>query len=211
MTAESGPPFATLVDYVEGRLDPERANVVAAEVSAAGPRALGAVRWLEGFLACATSLPLEEPPRIVRQRLRQHFDSWSRARAMMGQAPHEIFADLLFDSREDLVLAGTRYADASDELVHLAFTSEQADLVLDIAAQVNGTFRVDGQVLLGDPGDAPTFEAELTNAATVRRDVEGDAHGRFSLSSVRGGHQHLRVGNGKLTIVVEFELPEARR
>lgn len=77
----SRPGFRALLDWLEGRLDAERTERVAAQVTAADERILRTVDWLRGFLTTAHELPLEEPPPIVRQRLRRHFAHWSRGRA----------------------------------------------------------------------------------------------------------------------------------
>ena len=75
------PGFRTLLDWLEGRLDADRAERVAAQVAEADERTLGTVDWLRAFLTTARELPLAEPPPIVRQRLRQYFARWSRAQA----------------------------------------------------------------------------------------------------------------------------------
>jgi hypothetical protein len=75
------PGFRVLLDWLEGRLDADRAERVAAQLAEADVRILHTVDWLRGFLTTARELPLEEPPPIVRQRLKQHFARWSRRRA----------------------------------------------------------------------------------------------------------------------------------
>ena len=74
----------TLLDWLEGRLDTERAERVAAQVAEADEQTLRMVQWLRGFLATARDLPLEEPPPIVRQSLKQYFARWSRAPAALA-------------------------------------------------------------------------------------------------------------------------------
>ena len=75
------PGFRVLLDWLEGRLDADRAERIAAQVGEADERILRTVDWLRGFLTTAHDLPLEEPPPIVRQRLKQHFARWSGGRA----------------------------------------------------------------------------------------------------------------------------------
>ena len=75
------PGFRALLDWLEGRLDADRADRVAAQVAEADERIFRTLDWLRGFLTTARELPLEEPPPIVRQRLRGHFAHWSRGRA----------------------------------------------------------------------------------------------------------------------------------
>ncbi len=75
------PGFRVLLDWLEGRLDADRAERIAAQVTEADERIVRTVDWLRGFLTTARDLPLEEPPPVVRQRLKQHFSRWSRGRA----------------------------------------------------------------------------------------------------------------------------------
>jgi hypothetical protein len=78
------PGFRTLLDCLEGRLDAGRAERVAAQVAEADEGTLRTVEWVRGFLTTARELPLEEPPPIVRQRLKQYFARWSQAQAVLG-------------------------------------------------------------------------------------------------------------------------------
>jgi hypothetical protein len=77
------PDFRTLLDWLESRLETDRAERVAAQVAEADEQTLRAVEWLRGFLITARELPLEEPPPIVRQSLKQYFARWSRAPAAL--------------------------------------------------------------------------------------------------------------------------------
>jgi hypothetical protein len=85
MSTDPGRPgFRTLLDWLEGRLDADRADRVAAQVAQADERTLRTVDWLRGFLTAARELPLAEPPPVVRQSLQQYFARWSQARAVLG-------------------------------------------------------------------------------------------------------------------------------
>lgn len=84
------PGFRTLLEWLEGRLDADSAERVAAQVADADERTLRTVDWLRGFLATARLLPLEEPPPMVRERLKQYFARWSLAHAVTGQEPRRV-------------------------------------------------------------------------------------------------------------------------
>jgi len=206
-----GPGFATLLDWVEGRLDAEADARVAAAVAAGDARVRRTVEWLRGFLGTAQALPLHPPPPIVGQHLRQYFARWSSARAALHQPPAEHTASLLFDSRRDLALVGLRAADDSDDTVHLAFSTPVADLVLDVRRLDAATVSVDGQVLLAEPGAAPIFEASARGAGGTVRAVDGDELGRFRLPRVPDRVTELRVGNGEIVIVATVDLAGEQR
>jgi hypothetical protein len=206
---DTRPDLPTLLDWVEDRLPPVAAARVAHQVATGDARLRGTVEWLRGFLATAGSLPLHQPPPIVRQSLRQYFARWAEARAVMDRQPRELAASVLFDSRQDLAVTGVRGAAPTGEAVHLAYTTESADLALDVWRLAGGRVRIDGQVLLADPGSAPVFEATVTGAGFTARAVDGDELGRFHLPDVpaaRDGVLDLRVSNGEIAIVASLDL-----
>jgi hypothetical protein len=84
------PGFRTLLDWLEGRLDADAAERVAAQVAEADERTLRTVDWLRGFLTTARLLPLEEPPPVVRQGLRQYFARWRLTQAITAQEPRRV-------------------------------------------------------------------------------------------------------------------------
>ena len=198
-------PYAVLADWLEGRLDPAEAALVAAEVEH-GDRAVQlAVAWLRSFLDSAGAVPLHSPPPLVRQRLRQHFQRWSQARAILEQPSVLSRAELLFDSRLDRPLAQVR--GTSDlATVHLAYRAERADLVVDVHRRQDGLVRLDGQVLPLDAMLSPVFEAYVIGSGAPVRSVEGDELGRFTLEPVPVEATELRVDNGELMLVVSLDL-----
>lgn len=201
--------FGTLLDWAEGRLDPETARQVAARVATADARTRATVNWLRGFLETARALPLYEPPPIVRQNLCQYFARWSRARAELGQQPREERARLLFDSRQDLALAGVRSGPGGSEAVHLAYTTDAGDLLLDVYPAGPGRVRLDGQMLPASQEDAPIFEACVSGPGIMVRTKDGDELGRFCLRDVPAARCELRASNGQFTVVADLRLDDS--
>jgi hypothetical protein len=206
---ESPPDFATVLDWVEGRLDAGTAARVA-DAAVHDPRVREIVAWLRGFHQAAAAIPLVDSPPIVGQRLRQYFARWSRARAELARGPDEIVARMLFDSRQDVALVDLRSADGRDEVTHLAFTSEPADVVLDVSRLGPGRVRIEGQVLPVD-GVGRTFAVEATGPRmTAVHSVSGDSHGRFRLSELPDRVSRLRLDSGELVVVVQFDVGWSR-
>lgn len=106
-----------LLDWLEGRLDTDQAEWVAAQVAETDELILRTVDWLRGFLGTARELPLEEPPPIVRLRLRQYFAYWSRAQAALWHKPR--VAESRFGARRALT-AGRPAAEDAIDLGHTA-------------------------------------------------------------------------------------------
>jgi hypothetical protein len=209
-TDQDQPDFEALLDWVENRLAPDAAAAVAGQVAGADERTRRTVEWLRGFLAAAEALPLHEPPPIVRQSLAQYFARWSRAQAELGQQPRLVQARLLFDSREDVAVAGMRAAAAGTEAVHLAYTTEDGDLLLDVYDTRAGRVRLEGQVLLAEPHGAPVFEVSMTGPGFTARTKDGDTLGRFTLPDVPKAACRLRASNGVITIMADVNLDPGR-
>lgn len=201
------PRLARLADLVEDRLSLAEAAVVLRQIADGGPRANYALRWTKDFLSLAAAVPLHDPPPAVRDRLLRSFNACQKASAALANASLEVTLALLFDSSRDPVLAGTRSGDRDDDVVHLAYSSEPADLVLDISSTAADTLRIDGQVLPLDSGVAGSFRSLLTHGGEPRA-ASCDSFGRFTFEGVRPGPQRLRAGNGRLMLVADLDLRE---
>ena len=200
------PDFGLLLDWLEDRLDPETADRVAAHMTVADERTRRTADWLRGFLATARALPLHEPPPVVRQSLIQHFARWSQAQAVLDQRPRDVHVRLLFDSRQDLAPAGVRAGGRDDDALHLVYTAEEGDLLVDIYRLGAGLVRLDGQMLLAEPQGAPVFEASVTGPGFTIRTRDGDELGRFSLRDVPRTRCQLKASNGLITVVADLDL-----
>jgi hypothetical protein len=151
-------------------------------------------------------MPLHKPPPIIRQKLVGYFERWSQARATLDYPRLELNARLLFDSRLDLAPVGVRGPNDGEGIAHLAYTTDHADLVLDVSRVGGGMVRLDGQVLLTDDTQAHIFEAVVTGPSGTRRTIDGDALGRFCLVDVPEDASELRVTNGDMTMVLALDL-----
>jgi hypothetical protein len=105
----------------------------------------------------------------------------------------------------DRPLVGVR-GGADDEVVHLAFQGETADLVLDLHPLAGDAVRIEGQVLPVGSDVAPIFEATATGPDLAVRAVDGDELGRFTLSPVPRTAQRLEAGNGEMLLVADLDL-----
>jgi hypothetical protein len=206
------PDFVQLVDWLEDRLPFEQA-VAVQDAVAADAETAETVQWLRTFAALSRSMPLHEPPPVISQHLDRHFLRWVQARTALSQPSVELVATLLFDSRLDLESSGVRGGQEHAGAAHVAYTTDRADLVLDIRGAGMGLVRIDGQVLVTVPDQLPIFEAVALGPHGSTRTVDGDQLGRFCLRSVPTDATELRVTNGELTIVAALDLrgPEKLR
>ncbi len=208
-----GPPpdFAVLLDWLEGRLDSAEATAVEEAVAAGDARSRATVAWLERFLAATRAPSAPEVPQIVRQNLRRAFKDRHHAGPKEQGPPRELTASLIFDSRRDLALVGMRGDGGLDDVFHLAWTTPEADLVLDVRRLGTSRVRLDGQVLLAGEDTATVFEASARGDGFAERTVDGDELGRFSLASVPDHASELRVTNGELVVTADLDIREVQR
>lgn len=197
--------FEQLIDWLEGRLDPETDAAVTAEVARGDARTRATVDWLRSFLAVGRLLPLHEPPPSVRQNLRRQFSAWRADRSTADVEPIELVATLLFDSDRDLVV-GRRAVDTSDDARHIAYTSDRADIVLDVHRLAESLVDIEGQVLPVEPTSAPVFEATVHGPGVELRAISGDELGRFALANVPDAVTRLRVTNGEFVLTAAIDV-----
>jgi hypothetical protein len=192
------PSFTDLLDWVEGRLVPERADAVTAYVATADPDTAETVQWIRDFVEDAHAMPLEQPPADLSERLRDVFvglhnpelsDDWSDA-------------SLLYDTRMGMAAAGVRSAD--DDGVHLAFESELGRFVLD--ATSSGEGMVDVQGLVVERGEPTGIDLAFLQAGTLRRATRTTADGRFDVRGVPTDVDELWLSSGTTRVRAVLDL-----
>ncbi|TQK71273.1 hypothetical protein [Nocardioides sp. SLBN-35] len=197
--------FTDIVDWYEGRLDPAAADEVQRAIDAGDERTWSAVRWLQRFNAASASLQLSAPPPIVRQNLRQAFRDWAAIRPVDSSAPRSVVAALIFDSRQGPTRTGTRSGAGDDGTVHLAFGSDDVDVMLDVTPLGEHRVRIEGQVLPVDADTSPVFRASVVAGGETFRTVEGDRLGRFAFDSVPDDVCEVVAENRDLRVSVRLE------
>jgi hypothetical protein len=204
----TGSDYATLTDWLEGRLDADRAAAVAAAVE--GDAVLQqAVAWLRGFLDTAAAVPMLSPPSVVHQRLMQHFERWNAEQDSDEFDMLDLEAVLLFDSRADVTPAGLRNTPDDDTNVQLVFGCDAADIAVDVVTEPAGRVRLSGQVLADDERARGPFACTATGPDEQRIAIDGDELGRFTVGSVPVTTNRLVLRNGTVTLRVNLDLGNA--
>ena len=191
---------ARLVDWVEDKLSAEDAAEVEAALDEGDDDARSTLRCVERFLAAAEDVHQVAPPPELRQVLLEIFEP-SSARVSRPRLLQRITAVLTSDSWADLAPAGVRGNTAARDR-HLAFSSAETDLVVDISTAPRGRFRIDGQVLPNTESDdvfyVQILSGDVEAAITLCDDV-----GEFTFEDLAPGTYRLVVGTDQAEIIVE--------
>jgi anti-sigma factor RsiW len=195
-----------LLDWLEGRLSPDRRRAVEKAVAAGDREILELVGWYRTFRVEAARLPLVAPPPLLGQRLR------ALAAARRGELPPlvRLSAHPVLDTRQ-LPLAGVRGVDSADtNRYQLTFTAPGVVVVLDVVPDGPSTVTIRGQVIpqLETP---PVFQASARGADRVVSTILGDELGGFRLGAVPVESRSLVVTNDALEVEMGLDLSSELR
>lgn len=193
MPSQTRIPFETLADLVDDRLSESEAAEVKRRLADADPRTQADLAWLQALAAFRRTMPLEAPPKRVRETLLTHFRRGAEGRRperaegrhRQGFFPR-LVAQLTFDSRLQPALVGAR--GGPTEPGQLLYTTDRMDIELHLLPAESGQVRILGQALPRDPDLnvancavqllAGEREVGLTSTSTL---------GEFSFEAVPGG------------------------
>lgn len=195
-------PTSVIVDWLEGRLPEEEADLVAATIECAfrgaDPVLAERVAWVRQFLRLARSARVEDPPPDVHDVVVAMFDGSLNAPA---PASEPRTARLVFDSREHL--AGVRSRGGTT-----AWSQVFSGVDIDVAVDVNvtgDTAMIDGQVLTErDPARTEVW-ARLADVGPATS-AELDELGQFTVGPVPLAPLWLDVVVDDHTLRIPLEL-----
>ena len=218
-----------VLDWLEGRLDDQRAARVAALVASAGERSATQVAWARRFLAARRAVLDDVPPPELRGSLVAAFGQVAGGRQgdlrdRLARLVERARAALIFDSASPggLALSGLRSPGTptvGGATRHLLYRAEGIDVAIDVVP--DGTLlQLHGQVLPADDAPAGAIDPEggpdqLDPRQVVLVDDEGevaaartDELGEFDLGRVAAGRYELAVaGEPGLVLTLDLRPP----
>lgn len=194
MTRSAPPNTALLLDWLEGRLPAAQASSLAQAV-ADDPALHAQVAWLRDFLRASRATVLVDPPPELLQSVNAHFAAY--ARQQRGPGPVRTFiAALTADSWQRLALSGMRAASLRSVPRQVIYSSELADVALNIQAQPGSLhYALEGQVFAPEASPSARFVAQLLQEGVERRLALSDSLGKFSLAELPTGVYELLVSS----------------
>jgi hypothetical protein len=194
------PTFTDLLDWVEGRLDPEHEDAVAAYVAGADAATLDTLEWIRGFLDGARSMPLEQPPPELSARLRNVFIGLHSPE----QADEWSDASLMYDTRRGMAAAGVRSLEGDG--VHLAFDSGLGRFVLEAAPAGPGEVDIQGLIMVSSADDDTGVDLAFLQQGTLRRAARATTDGRFDVPGVPVDVDELWLTSGSTRVRAALDL-----
>jgi hypothetical protein len=196
--------MALILDWLEGRLSPERARAVEVGIANGGPETALLVSWVREFMRDAALLPLATPPPLVSQRLRRLLTSKHQGR----RHRREFTAVPILDTRRTEQLVGVRAPAQAGSRFQLTFGADPAVIVLDVQPASDGTATIRGQVI-PDDASLPVFHATAIGPSGRATTILGDDLGGFTLRGVPLDVDFVVVTNDDVDIVVPVHLGES--
>ena len=204
MNKSNVPPFAELLDWLEGRLPPDKAQALAERLQSADAATQADLDWLRLFLQARQSVHFASPPPGVRETLKQRFAAYAEAPEPPGPFQRWL-ATLTFDSRAQPVTAGLRSAQLAQEgqQRQLIYTTEAAEIALNVhSIRPDKDFMVTGQIF--PTADSPThaFSIQLLRDAGEVALAAADELGEFTFADIPAGEYDMVVSAGQYEVVI---------
>ena len=202
MNKSNAPRFSELLDWLEGRLPPDKARAVAERLQAADAATQADLDWLRLFLQARQSIQFASPPPGVRETLRRAFAAYAVSREPPGPFQRWL-ATLTFDSRAQPVTAGLRSAAEEGQRQQLIYTTVTAEIALNVRLiPPDEKFIVTGQIfsLVDTPADA--FSIQLLGGVGEVALATTDELGEFSFSDLPAGEYHMVVSTALYEVFI---------
>ncbi len=162
---QTAPSFEKLVDWQEGRLTPEEAQIMAEQMAEADAAAQSDLAWLQKFYRVSQNQIAADPPPTVSERLARHFAAYADTRHQPSFV-QRLIASLSFDSR--LTLArGVRAAATTDNQRQFVYETDLATIALTLQQRSHDkNFDLLGQLIPIQDLDAEMIRVVLEHEQT---------------------------------------------
>ena len=202
MNKSNAPTLSELLDWLEGRLPPDKARAVAERLQSADPATQADLDWLRLFLQARQSVQFASPPPGVRESLRRAFAAYVQAQEPPGPFQRWL-ATLTFDSRAQPVTAGLRSAVDEGQQRQLIYTTEAAEIALTVQSiSPDKNFIVTGQIFPLRDTPTHTFSIQLLHDAWEVALAAADELGEFTFSNLPAGEYEMVASAGQYEVVI---------
>jgi hypothetical protein len=202
MNNSNNPRFSELLDWLEGRLPPDKARAVTERLETANAATQADLDWLRLFLKARETVQFVSPPPSVRETLRGRFAAYAEARKPPGLF-QRLLATLTCDSRAQPATAGFRSVADEAQQQQLIYTTEAAEIALTVHPTLpNKNFTVTGQIFPAGDIPANTFSIQLLRDVQEMGLAVADELGEFTFADLPAGDYEMIVSAGEYEMVI---------
>ncbi len=199
------PGFDEILDWIEGKLPPEEASLLAERV--AGDEAARAeADWLRAFSRVSEEVVMASPPPEVREALSRRFEYFAEGRRQPGLL-QRLFATLSFQGGMQPAF-GMRSVGSSEAQRHFVYSTEVADVSFSVRPRRGGGLDVFGQVLPNsDDVEPDEFNVHLIRDIADSETAPASDLGEFTFEGVSEGTYEMILATEQYEILIPpFEL-----
>ncbi len=190
--------FELLADWVEGRLSEEEARAVDERLERAGAVTRERVEWLRAFGRASELTTLAAPPNEVREMLGRRFAAYAEGVREPGLL-RRVVATLSFEGEMQPAF-GVRSAGAEEARGQLVYTTDVADIALNVHRLPGGRVDLDGQIFPAGGEEPGAFVVQLVSGGSDVGITTTDELGEFGFESIAAGEYDILVGNEEVEI-----------
>mgnify|MGYP005843615709 CR=1 FL=1 len=196
-------PFEKILDWLEGKLPEEQAQSVVDLLAAADESTKADLEWLKTFLHTSKSVRLASLPAKVREVLSHRFAEYAKTHRPTGFMRY--FATLTFDSRHQSALAGLRSASAESLQRQLIYSTEIAEVALNIQwSPQNQRLNLIGQIFPLVGISPAAFSVQLLQDSVEVGITVTDDLGEFNFKDIARGEYKLILCWADLEVLIPY-------
>jgi hypothetical protein len=194
--------FEELADWVDGRLSAARSSDLESRLHDLDPALLDDLTWLEAFSKVRAEVAVGSAPERSRGILAERFRQYAALRATRPWSRLAL-GRLRFDSAAVPSVAGIRSFGFIDCPRHLVYTTDVADVAVDVHRHsYDNRLDVMGQ-LFPSAGFLPgAFKVRLSRGADSVGVSNTDELGEFLFPDIQPGDYHMILSTGNVGILV---------
>lgn len=190
--------FERLVDWVEGRLPEEEARAVTEQLERADEETRARAEWLRAFSRASEQTILAAPPREVREELSRRFAAYAEGVREPGLL-RRFVATLSFEGGMQPAF-GVRSARTEEARGQLFYSTDVADVALNVHTRPGGRIDLDGQVFPSGDAEPGGFVVQLLSGGSDVGITTTDELGEFGFESIASGEYEVLVSDGEVEI-----------
>jgi hypothetical protein len=196
--------FERLADWAEGRLSDEEAAAIVERLEGADEETRARAEWLRAFALASGRTTLAAPPREVRENLRRRFAAYAEGVREPGLL-RRVVATLSFEGGMQPAF-GVRSARTGEAQEQLVYSTDVADVALNVHPRPGGRVDLDGQIFPAGEAEPGGFVVQLLSGGSDVGITTTDELGEFGFESIAPGEYEILVSDGE----VEIQLSSVR-